>query len=132
MAIKRARKARSAIPTEFEPEMAKKFVSAEARERFEQEVKDRGDARAARIAIATNSNVHIVEKLVMPVLALGIVAISFLLVGILMFVNIPDSQENIVIYALGFLTSAATQVISFYFGSSQSSKDKSDLLASKK
>ena len=99
---------------------------------FEQEVKDRGDARAARIAIATSSNVHIVEKLVMPVLALGIVAISFLLVGILMFVNIPDSQENIVIYALGFLTSAATQVISFYFGSSQSSKDKSDLLASKK
>jgi hypothetical protein len=37
-----------------------------------------------------------------------------------------------VIYALGFLTSAATQVISFYFGSSQGSKDKSDALALKK
>jgi hypothetical protein len=99
---------------------------------FEQEVKDRGDARAARIAIATNPNVHWLEKLVMPILALGIVCVAFLLVGVLMFVNVPDSQENIVIYALGFLTSAATQVISFYFGSSQGSKDKSDALALKK
>ena len=84
------------------------------------------------LEIATNPAVHIVEKLVMPLLALGIVGIAFLLVGILMFINIPDSQENIVIYALGFLTSAATQVISFYFGSSQGSKDKADLLATKK
>jgi hypothetical protein len=99
---------------------------------FEQEVKDRGDARAMHLAIATNPDVHWLEKLVMPILALGIVCVAFLLVGILMFVNIPDSQENIVIYALGFLTSAATQVISFYFGSSQGSKDKSDALALKK
>jgi len=99
---------------------------------FEQEVKDRGNARAMHLEIATNPAVHIVEKLVMPILALGIVSIAFLLVGVLMFINIPDSQENIVIYALGFLTSAATQVISFYFGSSQGSKDKADLLATKK
>ena len=41
MAIKRASKSRSSAPAEFEPEMAKKFVSAEARKRFEQEVKER-------------------------------------------------------------------------------------------
>ena len=99
---------------------------------FEQEVKDRGDARAAHLAMATNANVHWLEKLVLPILALGIVGVAFALVGVLMFINIPDSQENIVIYALGFLTSAATQVISFYFGSSQGSKDKSDALALKK
>ena len=99
---------------------------------FEQEVKDRGDARAAHLAIATNANVHWLEKLVLPILALGIVGVAFLLVGVLMFINIPDSQENIVIYALGFLTSAATQIISFYFGSSQGSKDKSELMALKK
>jgi hypothetical protein len=99
---------------------------------FEQEVKDRGDARAAHLAMASNANVIMLEKLVSPILALGIVGIAFLLVGILMFVDIPDSQQQIVIYALGFLTSAATQVISFYFGSSQGSKDKADLLAAKK
>ena len=99
---------------------------------FEQEVKDRGDARAAHLAIATNANVLVIEKLIVPILALGIVGIAFALVGILMFVDIPPSQQQIVIYALGFLTSAATQVISFYFGSSQGSKDKADLLALKK
>ena len=99
---------------------------------FEQEVKDRGDARAAHLAIATNANVLVIEKLIVPILALGIVGIAFALVGILMFVDIPSSQQQIVIYALGFLTSAATQVISFYFGSSQGSKDKADLLATKK
>lgn len=99
---------------------------------YEQEVKDRSDARAAHISIATNPNVLVIEKLIVPILALGIVGIAFSLVGILMFVDIPSSQQQIVIYALGFLTSAATQVISFYFGSSQGSKDKAELLATKK
>ena len=60
----------------------------------------------------------------MPILALGTVSLAFLLIGILLFINIPDSQENIIIFALGFITSAATQVLSFYFGSSQGSKEK--------
>ena len=41
MAIKKASKTRSSAPTEVDPEIAKKFVSAEARARFEQEVKER-------------------------------------------------------------------------------------------
>ena len=41
MAIKRASKSRSSAPTEFELEMAKTFVSAEARKGVEQEVKER-------------------------------------------------------------------------------------------
>jgi len=60
----------------------------------------------------------------MPILALGTVALAFMLIGILLFINIPDSQENIIIFALGFITSAATQVLSFYFGSSQGSQEK--------
>ena len=99
---------------------------------YEQEVKDRTDARAAHIALASNPNVLVIDKLVSPILAIGIVTFAFLLVGILMFVDVRDTQQQIVIYALGFLTSAATQVISFYFGSSQGSKDKADQLANKK
>jgi hypothetical protein len=56
------------------------------------------------------------------------VTIALTLVGAIMFINIPDSQENIVIFALGFITAAAGQVISFYFGSSQGSKDKTEEL----
>jgi VIT1/CCC1 family predicted Fe2+/Mn2+ transporter len=94
--------------------------------KLELENADRDSARKAHMAIATNPDAHILEKLTMPILALGTVSLAFLLIGILLFINIPDSQENIIIFALGFITSAATQVLSFYFGSSQGSKDKTD------
>lgn len=88
-------------------------------------------ARKAHAEIATSANAHILEKLTMPILALGTVSLAFLLIGVLIVSDIPDSQENIIIFALGFITSAATQVLSFYFGSSQGSKDK-DLKGLKK
>jgi len=59
---------------------------------------------------------------------LGVVGLAFLLIAVLMFVDTPDNQQQLVIFALGFITSAAGQVLSFYFGSSQGSKDKSELM----
>ena len=99
--------------------------------KLELENADRDSARKAHMAIATSHDAHILEKITMPILALGTVSLAFLLIGILLFINIPDSQENIIIFALGFITSAATQVLSFYFGSSQGSKEK-DMKALKK
>lgn len=96
--------------------------------KLELENADRDSARKTHMAIATSPDAHLLEKLTMPILALGTVSLAFLLIGILLFINIPDSQENIIIFALGFITSAATQVLSFYFGSSQGSKDKSDAI----
>jgi hypothetical protein len=52
------------------------------------------------------------------------VGLAFFLIGILMFKNVPTDQQQIIIFALGFITSAAGQVLSFYFGSSQGSKEK--------
>ena len=99
--------------------------------KLELENQDRDSARKAHMAIATSENAHPLEKLTMPILALGTVALAFVMIGILIFRDIPDSQENIIIFALGFITSAATQVLSFYFGSSQGSKEK-DLKGLKK
>jgi hypothetical protein len=45
-------------------------------------------------------------------------------IGFLMLKDIPADQQQIIIFALGFITSSAGQVLSFYFGSSQGSKDK--------
>lgn len=98
---------------------------------FAKEVEDKQDARKMYMAMANKANAHWLERLLVPMLALGVVSIAFVLVGAVMFINIPDSQENIIIFALGFITSAATQVLSFYFGSSQGSKEK-DLKALKK
>jgi ABC-type siderophore export system fused ATPase/permease subunit len=88
------------------------------------EVADRDSARKAHAEIATSANATELEKMVVPVLALGVVGLAFLLIGVLMFVNTPGDQQQIIIFALGFITSAAGQVLSFYFGSSQGSKDK--------
>lgn len=93
---------------------------------------DRDSARKAHLAIATSPDAHWLEKLVVPILALGTVGLCFLLIGVLLFINIPDSQENIIIYALGFITSAAGQVLSYFFGSSQGSKDKTDVMKGRK
>ena len=87
---------------------------------------DRDSARKAYAAIATSENATKLDKLVVPVLALGVVGLAFLLIGVLMFVDTPNDQQQLVIFALGFITSAAGQVLSFYFGSSQGSKDKTE------
>jgi hypothetical protein len=93
-------------------------------DRFKAEVEDRDSARKAHAEVATSANSTKLDKAVVPLLALGVVGLAFLLIAILMFVDTPDNQQQLVIFALGFVTSAAGQVLSFYFGSSQGSKDK--------
>jgi energy-converting hydrogenase Eha subunit A len=66
------------------------------------------------------------NKLVTPVLALGVVGLSFVLFTILIFVDVQPEAKDILIYILGVLSAAVTQILSYYFGSSQGSKDKSD------
>jgi hypothetical protein len=105
------------------PEMAMKLKELDL-EYAKLEVQDRDSARQAYAAVATSENASGLEKVVVPVLALGVVGLAFTLIGILMFVNTPTDQQQIIIFALGFITSAAGQVLSFYFGSSQGSKDK--------
>jgi hypothetical protein len=105
------------------PEMTLKLKELDL-EYAKLEIADRDSARQAYAAVATSEYATALDKLVVPVLALGVVGIAFLLIGILMFKNVPADQQQIIIFALGFITSAAGQVLSFYFGSSQGSKDK--------
>lgn len=98
---------------------------------FAKEIEDKQDARKMYMAMANKADAHWLEKLLVPMLALGTVSVAFVLVGAVMFINIPDSQENIVIFALGFVTATAGQVVGFYFGSSQGSKEKQTELLKK-
>ncbi len=90
------------------------------------DAQDRDSARKAYATVATSENATKLEKVVVPVLALGVVGLAFILIAVLMFVDTPNDQQQLVIFALGFITSAAGQVLSFYFGSSQGSKDKTE------
>jgi hypothetical protein len=89
----------------------------------EAEMKDRDSARQREAAVA-NSDASWLSKNIVAVLAIGTIVFAFVIATILAFVDIVDNQKDILIYVLGFVTSAATQVLSYYFGSSQGSKDK--------
>jgi len=107
------------------PEMTMKLKELDL-EYAKLEVADRDSARQAYAAVATSEHATKLDKIVVPVLALGVVGLAFTLIGVLMFVNTPTDQQQIIIFALGFITSVAGQVLSFYFGSSQGSKDKTE------
>jgi hypothetical protein len=107
------------------PEMTLKLKELDL-EYAKLEVQDRDSARQAYAQVATSEYATKLDKVVVPVLALGVVGLAFTLIGVLMFVNTPQDQQQIIIFALGFITSAAGQVLSFYFGSSQGSKDKTE------
>lgn len=108
-----------------DPAAAQKIAELEL-EYAKLNAQDRDSARKAYTAIATSENATKLDKLVVPILALGVVGLAFSLIAVLMFIDTPNDQQQLVIFALGFITSAAGQVLSFYFGSSQGSKDKTE------
>ena len=97
---------------------------------LEMRLKDVDSARDREVSIATSKDAPLLNKIVTPVLALGVVGLTFILFAIVMFDETPvdASRKDILIYVLGVLSAIATQIVSYYFGSSQGSKDKSDQL----
>jgi hypothetical protein len=72
-------------------------------------LKDTDSARDREVQIATSDKAPLLNKIVTPVLALSLLLLTFILFGIV-------------------LSAISTQIVSYYFGSSQGSKDKSDQL----
>jgi hypothetical protein len=105
------------------PEMAMKLKELDL-EYAKLDAQDRDSARQAYAQVATSEHATKLDKAVVPLLALGTVALAFLFIGILIFIDVASDQQQMIIFALGFITSSAGQVLSFYFGSSQGSKDK--------
>jgi hypothetical protein len=108
-----------------DPEAAMKLREIDLKE-IEAHAKDRDSARNRETAIATSDKAPMLNKLVTPILALGVVGLSFILFSILIFVDVKPEAKDILIYILGVLSAAVTQILSYYFGSSQGSKDKSE------
>jgi len=84
---------------------------------------DRDNARAREVGMVAAGASHLTQ-LVVPVLALGTVTMTFMFIASLLFLEIKTDQQQLVIFALGYATAAAQQVLSYYFGSSKSSQDK--------
>jgi hypothetical protein len=101
-------------------EMAQKGQLAE----LEAMGKEMESARNREIQIATSDAAPMLNKIVTPILALGTVALTFILYGIIIFTDVDEQSKDILIYVLGALTSAVTMVLGYYFGSSAGSKEK--------
>lgn len=103
-------------------------------ERYKSELADIADARANMSNILTNPNVPWYAKAIQPGLAVGIVCLTFVLFGFFIHLlgvqgNEATPQKEVVIYILGVLSAALTQILGFYFGSSQGSANKSAQLS---
>ncbi|KAB0496292.1 hypothetical protein [Pseudomonas vancouverensis] len=99
-------------------------------ERYKAQLADIADARANMSNILTNPNVPWYAKAIQPGLAVAVVLVTFVLfayfVSIVGDTNPPDqAKKEVLIYILGVLSAALTQVLGFYFGSSQGSAAKS-------
>jgi hypothetical protein len=86
--------------------------------------KEMESARNREIQIATSDAAPFINKIVTPVLAMGTVGLTFILFGVIIFVDVDADSKDILIYVLGALTSAVTMVLGYYFGSSAGSKEK--------
>jgi hypothetical protein len=88
------------------------------------QAKEMDSARQREVQIATSEFAPTFNKIVTPLLALGTVALTFMLYAVIIFVDVDEQSKDILIYVLGALTSAVTMVLGYYFGSSAGSKEK--------
>jgi hypothetical protein len=96
--------------------------------KFKAILADKNSAREREVAITASANAPLLNKIVTPALALGVTGLSFVLFAVLIFVEVKPEAKDILIYILGVLSAAVTQILSYYFGSSMGSKDKGDQL----
>jgi len=84
---------------------------------------DRDSARHRESEMA-KADVWDLTKNINTILAIGVISLSFVLFAVLMTIEVKSMAKDILIYILGVLSAALTQILSFYFGSSQGSKNK--------
>lgn len=99
------------------------LMEQEATKQLEVYQKEMDSARNREIQIATAEKAPLLNKIITPILALAVVTLTFILFYILMFREVGN-EKDIIIYVLGVLSAVCTQVISYYFGSSQGSAQK--------
>jgi len=97
-------------------------------EEFQAEVADRGSARERETRINESQNASWLSKNISSLLAIGCLVLTFLMFYKVFGMKTNDANKDIVVYILGVLSAISTQIISYYFGSSMGSKNKSDIM----
>jgi hypothetical protein len=100
-----------------------KAMEVEHTKQLEVYQREMDSARNREIQIATAEKAPLINKIVTPLLALGVILLTFILFYVLMFKQVGN-EKDIIIYVLGVLSAISTQIVSYYFGSSQGSAQK--------
>ena len=87
-------------------------------------VKEMESARNREIQIAVSDKAPLISKIITPLLALTITALTFILFYMIMFKGVNAVEKDILVFVLGALTGYVGMVLSFYFGSSIGSQAK--------
>ena len=118
--------------TEAQKAEASKVIAEMAHDEsmFKSEVEDRASARNREASVSTSADAPLINKIIVPVLAIGVLVLSFRLFGLIVFDNdlVTSRNKDVIIYILGVLSAVVTQIIAYYFGSSSSSVQKSDFM----
>ena len=91
---------------------------------------DLDSARKRESEIATSDKAPLINKIITPVLAASVLLMTFVLFALVLFDDgvIDPTRKDILIYVLGVLSAIATQIVSYYFGSSQGSAAKNSAI----
>lgn len=91
---------------------------------------DVASARNREAQVAVSDSAPYLNKIITPVLALGVLIATFGLFGFVLFDkgSIDPTRKDILIYVLGVLSAIATQIVAYYFGSSKGSSDKNQAI----
>lgn len=118
--------------TEAQKAEASKVIAEMAHDEsmFKAEVEDRASARNREATVSTSVEAPLINKIIVPVLAIGVLVLSFLLFGLIVFDNdlVTARNKDVIIYILGVLSAIDTQIVAYYFGSSSGSVQKSDFM----
>lgn len=109
-------------------QLEKDHISADL---FKAVLADVGGARQREVDIANSDKAPLLNKLVTPLLAIGVLLLTFVLFGVVLWSDNPvdASRKDLLVYVLGVLSAISTQVVGYYFGSSVGSKDKDTAIA---
>lgn len=97
---------------------------------------DIAHAREVHLRLQQSPSTTRLARDIQPILALAGLGLTFVTLLAVIMLSVFESEKlsdarDIVVYILGALTTMATQIISYYFGSSKGSADKNEALAAR-
>ena len=118
--------------TEAQKAEASRIISELAHDEsmFKTEVDDRKSAREREASVATSDAAPTLNKVITPILAIGVLVSTVVLFGGVVFGTdaIDASRKDLAVFVLGQLAGICTMVIAYYFGSSRGSTQKNDFI----